>query len=103
MSMLKTRTREVRITRSEVAVDGCGFVNKPVGNIQIASEWRLTIPITSVTNMQYQSFKADGCTHFHKKAIGISTSVNGVEWNYGILTKDSEALFKAIEVQMKAP
>ena len=64
---------------------------------QIKCNWDITIPLSSIKNVFYQSFKAEGAMNYDKDAVGVEAVIDGALMNYAILVDKPEPLFQAIQ------
>ena len=88
---IKKKPKLIKVTSESIFVDGekeylFGWM-----------DWTLQIPLASVKNVFYQSFKAEGVLNHHKDAVGVEAKVDGSLMNYAIFTKHPDALFRVIE------
>ena len=91
--VMKFGGRQLHITESAIILSG--------KSRDYHEYWELCIPLDSICSIMNQKYHAEGCTYHDKQTIGIDANINGTMWNYGVKTKDPEALLRAIQRQRR--
>ena len=100
--VMKTDTDKVKVTecanKNYIVCDGSGILNAPgtLNSISSFNGWELKIPVSNIQKVHHKSFIAQGCLYNHSDVVGIDALVDGVAWNYGIWTSNSQALYNAV-------
>ena len=103
LSITKNKPKCVIVTSTNIVVSGKKEPFRPIKPIgihndwQIDTDWDLTIPLHSIRDVFYQSFKAEGVMNHHNEAVGIEATIDGALMNYAIFDKKHDQLFKVIQ------
>ena len=95
-SKLKWDPKHVKVTSKNIILDGKKETFQ-VYSKAIKCDWDITISLSSIKNVFYQSFKAEGAMNYDKDAVGVEAVIDGALINYAILVDKPEPLFQVIQ------